>query len=119
MIKGIGVDIVGIESFRKIKSDQDFIEQILTPKEISTLHGDARNAVQIATAFALKEAVMKALGWGLTYGSFWHDIKVTENGQINLTGNLREQATKIRVSKIHSSYSHSKKFITAFVILED
>jgi len=118
MINGTGIDIVGIDRFRKIKSNQDFIRQILTPKEISILPDDDRCVARIATTFALKEAVMKAFGWGLTYGSFWHDIEISDNFKINLTGNLKEQAEKIQVSNIHSSYSYSKNYVTAFVLFE-
>jgi phosphopantetheine--protein transferase-like protein len=119
MIKGTGIDIVGVERFKKIEHDKNFIKEILTVQEISLLQDDNNCAAQVATMFALKEAVMKSLGLGLTYGSYWHDIEVSDQGQIELTGVLKEEAEKMQVSKIHSSYSNSKNYITAFVLLED
>lgn len=118
MIKGIGIDIVGLERFKEIERDKNFINEILTPREISTFRSNERNGSQIALKFALKEALMKSLGWGLTYGSYWHDIEVSDDGQINLTNVLKVQAEKIKVTKIHSSYSYSKNYLTAFVLLE-
>lgn len=119
MIKGIGIDIVGVEKFKQIENDKNFIKEILTTQEISLLRDCNNSAAYIAKMFALKEAVMKSLGWGLTYGSYWHDIEVSDEGQIKLTGALKEQTEKMQVSKIHSSYSYSKNYVTAFVLLED
>ncbi|MBI5477026.1 MAG: holo-ACP synthase [Ignavibacteriales bacterium] len=119
MIKGTGIDIVGIEKFKHAENDKNFLGEILTGQEISLIRDSNNSAAYIAKIFALKEAVMKSLGWGLTYGSYWHDIEVLDDGQIKLTGVLKVQAEKMHVSKIHSSYSNSKNFITAFVLLED
>jgi phosphopantetheine--protein transferase-like protein len=118
MIKGTGTDIVDIESFTKIKNDGDFINQILTLDEISDLTSENLCENYIATIFAIKEAVLKAFGWGLMFGSYWHDINVGKDLQVSLTGKLKIRADEIQVSKIHSSYSPSKKYITAFVLLE-
>ncbi len=118
MIKGTGIDIVEMEKFTKIKNDNDFIKQILTSNEISNLANRNKCEVQIATIFAIKEAVLKALGWGITFGSYWHEINVAEDLQVSLTGNLKKRADEIQVSKIHSSYSYSKNYLTAFVLLE-
>ncbi|MBI5020871.1 MAG: holo-ACP synthase [Ignavibacteriales bacterium] len=119
MIKSIGIDIVGIEKFKHVENDKNFLGEILTGQEISLIRDSKNSTAYIAKIFALKEAVMKSLGWGLTYGSYWHDIEVLDDGQIKLTGILKVQAEKMQVSKIHSSYSNSKKYITAFVLLED
>jgi holo-[acyl-carrier protein] synthase len=118
MLKGTGIDIVEMEKFTKIKNDNDFIRQILTFDEISNLTSKNMCEGQVAIIFAIKEAVLKALGWGLTFGSYWHDIEVSDEGQIKLTGVLKEQAEKMQVSRIHSSHSFSKNYVTAFVLLE-
>ena len=118
MIKGTGIDIVEMEKFTKIKNDNDFIKQILTFDEISNLTSKNMCEVQIATVFAIKEAVLKALGWGLTFGTYWQEINVADDFQVSLTGNLKKRADEIKVSKIHSSYSYSKNYLTAFVLLE-
>ncbi len=118
MIKGIGVDIVEINRFREIKNDPDFIEQILTRQEKSEIPGNSQSEVHIATVFAFKEAMMKALGCGLSEGSYWHDVVVTRNWIIDLTGFFKQLADEKSILKIHSSFSKTKNYITALVLLE-
>jgi len=117
IIKGIGIDVVGISRFTGLKDENDFVKQIFTQREISVIPGH-RRFVHLATVFALKEAVMKAFGWGLTNGSYWHDIELIENEQISLLGTLDRYAKKMRVANIYSTYSRSKNYVTAFVLLE-
>lgn len=118
MIKGIGIDLVGIAKFRALKDEDDFTKQIFTQREISVIPHTNQRFVYLATIFALKEAVMKALGWGLTNGSYWHDIEMVEKEQINLSGTLYQRAKKMQVVNIYSTFSRSKNYITAFVLLE-
>ena len=119
MIKGIGIDIVGISDFRKSGNNPYFIGQILTPPEISGLPADGRKEVYTATLFALKEAVLKALGCGLSRGFYWQEINIEANSRVRLTGRLLETADKMEIGKIHCSHSHSENFIAAFVLLEN
>ena len=118
MIKGIGVDIVGISRFKEIKNDSDFIEQILTRQEISEIYRNRQSEVHIAVIFAFKEAVMKAFGCGLNQGSYWHDVVVARNWIIHLSGFFKKLADEKSVLRIHSSYSKTKNYITALVLLE-
>ncbi|MBI4810590.1 MAG: 4'-phosphopantetheinyl transferase superfamily protein [Ignavibacteriales bacterium] len=118
MIKGIGVDIVGINRFKEIMNNPDFIEQILTRKEISEIPAGGRNDVHLAAVFAFKEAVMKALGCELTQGSYWHDVVVAQDWIIHLAGIFKKIADDRSIIKIHSSHSISKNYIVALVLLE-
>lgn len=115
MIIGSGVDIVSSERFAKVSDDDDFISQILTEREKSYV---GKNRDRLALSFALKEAVFKSLGCGLSYGSYWRDVEISAGGEVTLLNQLRDEAGKIGVSRIHSSYSCSKQYITAFVLLE-
>ena len=118
MIKGIGVDIVGINRFKEIKNEPGFIEQLLTQNEISEIPGNSQSEVYIATVFAFKEAIMKALGCGLNHGSYWHDIVVAHDWIIHLTGFFKKLADEKSILKIHSSHSKTKNYVTALVLLE-
>ncbi|MDI6766180.1 MAG: holo-ACP synthase [Bacteroidota bacterium] len=118
MIKGIGVDIVGIKRFKEIKNNSDFIEQILTQQEISEIPKDEHIEVHLAAIFAFKEALMKAFGCGLNRGSYWHDVVVAQDWIIHLTGFFKKLADEKSISKIHSSSSKTKNYITALVLLE-
>lgn len=118
MVKGIGVDIVNLDRFENINNGQDFINQILSNQEISTILTRNPKYVQIAKAFALKEAMMKALGTGLYYGSYWHNIEVSEFWEIKLSGFLKEVSEKMKINKINNSITQTKNYVTAVVILE-
>lgn len=118
MIKGIGVDIVGISRIKEIKNDPDFIKQILTQNEISEIPWNSQGEVHIAAVFAFKEAVMKAFGCGLNLGSYWHDVVVAQDWIIHLNGFFKKLADEKSVSKIHGSYSVTKNYVTALVLLE-
>ncbi len=118
MVKGIGVDIVNLDRFKNINNDQDFVNQILSENEISVVLIRNPKYVQVAKAFALKEATMKALGTGLHYGSYWHNIEISEFWEIKLSGYLKEISDKMKITKINNSFAQTKNYVTAVVILE-
>jgi holo-[acyl-carrier protein] synthase len=119
MVKGIGVDIVNLDRFENINIDRDFVNQILNDYEISVVLTRKPKYVQVAKAFALKEATMKALGTGLHYGSYWHNIEISDFWEIKLSGYLKEVSDKMKVNKIYNSFTQTKNYVTAVVILED
>lgn len=119
MVKGIGVDVLEIERFKKFSSDQDFIKQFLNENEISTvLTTNRSNYLQVAKIFAIKEALLKAFGTGLYYGYFWHNIEISAKWEVNLSGYLKDVYERLDVKKINISLGHTKNTLTAIVILE-
>ena len=62
---GVGTDIIEISKIKSYSEKEDFVFKTFTPKEIEySLKKDSgkRQAEHLATAFAGKEAVFKALG---------------------------------------------------------
>lgn len=118
MIKGIGVDVVEIDRFRKIVDKQFFIDQVLTENEKSILSNPDFKHIQIAIFFALKEAALKSLGIGLYYGYYWRSVDTSESSNLKLTGYVKEYAEKNDIQKMTSTYAHTKKHILAFVVSE-
>jgi holo-[acyl-carrier protein] synthase len=118
MVKGIGVDIVSLGRFENINNDRDFINQILNDYEISVALARTSQFVQFAKAFALKEAIMKALGTGLHYGSYWHNIEISELWEIKLSGYLKKISDEMKINKINNSFAQTKNYVIAVVILE-
>lgn len=119
MVQGTGVDIVEIDRFRNLSDEQEFIKQLLTETEIRSTPRGMNQGLHYATLFAIKEALLKALGCGLHDGSFWHDVEVDENGAPRLSGRLEALARRRSVSAIHSSQSSSEQCVVAFVLLEN
>ena len=119
MVRGAGVDIIEIARFGGVDSKQEFIREVLTDNEIQSVSIGPNQSASYATAFTIKEAVLKALGCGLHDGSYWHDVEIDANGSIRLTGHLASLARQQSISAIHSSQSRSENCVVAFVLLEN
>jgi holo-[acyl-carrier protein] synthase len=118
MIVGIGLDLVEISRFRNRKDLDDFLRQVLSEKEFVEVAMNSKKHVVAATMFAIKEAILKALGCGLHFGSYWHDIEITKEFVPHLRGFIKRLAAEQSISRIHVSHSCSKLFSVAVVILE-
>ena len=115
-----GVDIVEIERIRLISKryGERFLNRIYTLDEQGYCRGRPE---QLATRFAAKEAVMKALGTG-TRGVGWTDIEVVRQpGQppeITLHSRARTRACCLGIIRLAVSLSHSNDFAIASVVGE-
>jgi len=119
VIKGIGIDCVEIERFRRLLDKQPFLKQVCTHAEILRVPA-GQEAIDgyVSALFAIKEAVFKALGCGLHDGSHWHSVHVTQNFGIRLAGVLQRYAVEQTVRKVHASVSRSENYVVAMVVLE-
>ena len=116
-----GVDIIEIPRVRRVaeRYGQRFLERIYTEEEIGYCRG---RAPQLASRFAAKEALFKAIGTGWTEGITWLDAEVCNqpNGKpkLMLSGRALEEATQLGVIKIWISLTHTNRYAAAQVILE-
>jgi holo-[acyl-carrier protein] synthase len=115
-----GVDIIEIPRIKSVaeRYGDRFLKRIYTDGEIVYCKG---RAPQLASRFAAKEAVMKALGTG-TRGINWKDIEVVrKRGQapsIELHGTALARAKLIGLTDLALSLSHSDEFAVASVVGE-
>ncbi len=115
-----GVDIIEISRVRDVAEGygERFFRRIYTERELAYCRG---RAPQLATRFAAKEAVMKALGTG-THGVKWRDIEVVrEMGMaptIQLHGTAQARGERIGLGPLAVSLSHSKQYAVAYVVGE-
>ncbi len=115
-----GVDIVEIHRVKRVAEQYGdrFLKRIYTEGEIAYCRGRAN---QLASRFAAKEAVMKALGTG-TRGVRWKDIEVArERGRaptIRLHGTALARAEQLGIKELALSLSHSEEFAVASVVGE-
>ncbi len=63
-LRGLGLDLVDLERFRKAAARPGFLDQLLGPQEHAARTGGDAELQQAALCFAYKEAVLKALGTG-------------------------------------------------------
>lgn len=75
---------------------------------------------RLASRWAVKEAVAKALGVGLMQGIGFHDIEVTADADgpaaLSLHGEAKSLAARRRLTDWAISVSHERGFAIAFVI---
>lgn len=118
MIIGNGVDLIEIPRIAKAIENPHFCERVFTEAEIRE---SKMLAHRLAGFFATKEAVLKAMGTGLSDFS-WREIEVRHDPKgapfLELTGKVRLYLIENRVSRVHLSISHCKEYAVAQVILE-
>jgi len=117
--KGIGVDLVETVRFKKVKDKKEFLQQLFTDNEILAAKDKIKKDYHWATIFAIKEAILKALGIGLHYGSYWHNIEITKEFKVHLTGFIKRLVGKKGVSKIYLSHSCTGQHAISFVFIEE
>ncbi len=113
----IGVDIVDLTRVKRIissKSGKHFLNHVFTNKEIEFFKTKTDPIPHIATSFAAKEVVFKALGTGWTKGQ---DVEILrkESGQPKVK--LYNSAKNIG-GNIKLSMSYSNNYAVAFAIRE-
>lgn len=123
MILGIGTDIASIERFQHNidKHAERFVGKILSELEIPLYQHTNQKAQYLASRFASKEAVVKALGTGFRDGIIMPDIAILSNERgrpyVELTGPVKALADTLGITDIHLSISHEKQFALAFVVI--
>lgn len=117
MIKGIGIDIVEIKRVRKLINQygDKFLERTFTSKEIQYCQSKPNPAQHYAGRFAVKEALIKALGKPLVLREIEVENLVDKGPTIKLNGPARKMVGN---KKILLSISHDHEYAVAQVILE-
>lgn len=122
MILGIGVDLVEIHRAEEMLHNAHFRARCFTGAENAYFAERGQSAVQsVAAAFAAKEAVLKALGTGLS-GAPLADIGVEhlESGapSLRLTGKASQLASAQGPYRMWLSLSHQGNMAVAMVVWE-
>lgn len=119
MITGIGIDLIGVGKFRAMHDPDGFMSEVLSQEERAAHPGIGRDPVRAAALFAVKEAVLKAIGCGLAHGSYWHDVRIDGAFRTTISGALRRMAGNLRSPAIHVSYASSNHYVAAIVLIEE
>ena len=124
MIKGIGIDTIELERVARVleQYNERFLGEIYTESEREYFSRWSDPVPRVAGRFAVKEAVMKALGTGWSRGVRWRDIEVARHpgGKpvVKLHGEARRIFSSMGASEIHCTITHSKDHAMAMVIFE-
>ena len=115
-----GIDLIEIPRVAGVleRYPKRFLTKVFTEGEQSYARGRAN---QLASRFAAKEAVMKLLGTGVR-GMPWKSIEITRSRgrapEIILHGPAKVRATKMGITRIALSLSHSRELATASAVGE-
>jgi len=124
VILSIGTDLAEVPRIEEAhqRFGERFLQRVYTDAEIAYSLGKANRHERLAARFAAKEALMKAIGTGLTRGVTWKDIEVVNlpSGQptLRLTGQAAREAARLGARQIHLSLTHITGLAMAVVILE-
>jgi holo-[acyl-carrier protein] synthase len=124
MIIGVGTDIVSIQRIEKAieRFGERFINKVFTDEEANFCKSKKEQAPYLAARFAAKEAVLKALGTGISNGIGFKDVEVAriqgKKPEIILHGTGKKVAESLGVKDIHVSISHEADIALAFAVIE-
>jgi len=113
----IGVDIVEIARIKKAiaRWGGGFLHRIYTESELKLYR---KKPASLAARFAGKEAIIKALGKGIS----WREVEIladpSDKPSVHLHGKAQNQADSLGLNKLAISLSHSEKYAIAFVVGE-
>ena len=105
-IRGLGVDLCEIARMQTMLDENRSLRRMFTEEEQAYIHSKGASAAQtMAGLFAAKEAVLKALGTGLTLPMTDIAITHTELGQpiVTLHGKAAEMGGTVLLSITHEA----------------
>jgi len=114
-IVGVGVDVVDLARFERALDRTPRLRD-----RLFTVDERALPVRSLASRFAAKEALLKALGD--TVGARWHDMRVVSDAEGNpdlvVSGRVAEIAAARGITTLHVSLSHDAGVAIAFVVAE-
>jgi holo-[acyl-carrier protein] synthase len=119
MILGLGSDIIKVSRIQaSIDHHGDrFLDRIFTPNEKSYCLKYRDSTRHFAGRFAAKEAIVKALGTGISASITWLDIEIYNDGNGKPLVHLSSKARELfNDPQIHLTISHDKEYAMAVAI---
>jgi holo-[acyl-carrier protein] synthase len=123
-VMGIGIDLVENERMRKTlrRWSRSFKEKIFLPRERSYCDTRAEPWNHYAGRFAVKEAVSKAFGTGVSEHIGWLDIEVVRDSKtgapsVRLSAKGSKLAKKRGVEQVLVSLAHTRHYAVAQALL--
>jgi len=124
VIIGIGVDIAETARVEKLvaKYGQRFARRILTADELLEFDRRKHSSSYLATRFAAKEAVAKALGTGIGEQFGFHSVQIDNDAQgkplLRFMDSAVDLIAGLNINNAMISLSDEKHYVVAMVVLE-
>lgn len=128
MIRGIGCDVVEVKRVADVlaKHGERFVDRLLTPNE-KPLYEKRKSLSRehalafIASRWAVKEAVSKALGTGIADDVTFHSMEVMHNAKgapLMLFNDPLKERLMQQGLFVHVSITDEKNVVAAFAVAE-
>ena len=118
----VGVDLIEIERIRRaLERYPGFKERCFTEAERAYCDSRKNPAQSYAGRFAGKEAVGKALGFGVARAFAWQDVEIVGRPKpaVQLHGRLAAWAERVGALEIDVSMTHSRELASAVAVVAD
>ena len=115
----VGTDLIEIERVRRaLERYGRFRERCFTPAEQAYCDARPNPAESYAGRFAGKEAVGKALGFGVARAFAWREIEIVGRPKpsVHLSGRLAARAEQLGLTSIDLSMTHSRELAQAVAV---
>lgn len=116
----IGIDLIEIDRVaRALVRHPRFVDRVFTDTERAYCLSRANPPQHFAARFAGKEAVGKALGFGVPFT--WREIEIAGRPKpgVELEGRTAAWAERVQAGTIDLSMTHSKGMAAAVAIVHD
>ncbi len=117
----VGTDLIEIPRIRRsLERYPRFRDRCFTPAEQAYCDSRTNPAESYAGRFAGKEAVGKALGYGVARAFAWKDIEIVGRPKpsVRLTGRVATWAAERGVTGIDLSMTHSRELAQAVAVVD-
>jgi len=126
----VGIDVVKVSRIVEMNNQASFMKTILNDYEIDYVNSKSKSvnrfeidgkSYTLAGLFSAKEAVLKALGVGLSAGAGFKDITIrhTKSGApyVELSSKLSEVLKSKNKTSVEVSISHDGEYSTSIAVL--
>ena len=115
----VGVDLIEIDRVRRaIGRYPSFTERCFTAAERAYCDSRPNPAQHYAARFAGKEAVGKALGFGVARAFAWRDVEIVGRPKpdVRLSGRVAAWAERAGAGRLDLSMTHSRELAAAVCV---
>jgi holo-[acyl-carrier protein] synthase len=117
----VGVDLIEIERIRRaLERYPRFRARCFTPSERAYCESRPNPSQHYAARFAGKEAVGKALGFGVARAFAWREVEIhgRPKPSVRLSGRVEAWARKRGLEEVDLSMTHSQELAAAVAVAE-
>ena len=117
----VGVDLIEIDRVRRaLERYPNFRERCFTEEERRYCDSRPNPAQHYAARFAGKEAVGKAIGFGVARAFAWRDVEIAGRPKpsVRLSGRVAAWAQKVGAQTLDLSMTHSRELAGAVCVAD-